>query len=344
MVAELAAIGAFIAALAAEALHRPRVKRVAALVFGPSGRPRYWARLAPGLRVLAVTAAAWGLATLLVIPPKVFATEIEETDDPRHVVLVLDVSPSMKLKDAGVEGNRTRSQRVLELMDSFFKRVHTGRIRWSVIAVHNGALPVVVDTKDLEVIRNFMDDLPLYHAFDIGKTKLLDGIKLACDVARPWKMGSAALVVLSDGDTVPSVGMPDLPPSVADVLVVGVGDPRTGKFIDGHMSRQDALTLSQIATRLRGVYHDGNRKHLETDTLRKLASMRFRDPKDDPTRREYAIAACVLGAAVLAFLPVALAGWGTGWKPGVRVDRARPSPERPATDAARRQEEVTLHA
>jgi Ca-activated chloride channel family protein len=337
-------LAALAAAAVAEWIHRARVRRVAALTFGPSRKPRPWARLAPFLRPAAAGAAAWGLSMLLVLPPKVFTTEIEETDDPRHVILVLDVSPSMKLKDAGVEGNRTRTQRASELMESFFKRMHTGRIRWSVVAVHNGALPVVVDTRDLEVIRNILGDLPLHHAFDIGKTRLFEGIRQAAEVARPWKLGSAAVVIVSDGDTVPSIGMPDLPPSVADVLVIGVGDTRAGKFIDGHLSRQDALTLKQIATRLRGVYHDGNKKHLETDTLRRLASMSYRDTKDDPTRREYALAAIAFGAAVLAFLPAALASWGAGYRPGVRGDRAPVKPERPEPDAARSRKEETLHA
>ncbi|HEU4339414.1 MAG TPA: VWA domain-containing protein [Planctomycetota bacterium] len=344
MVAEGIGIAALVLAAIAEWLHRSRVRRVAPLAFGPSGRPRVWARLSPFLRIAAVAAAAWGLATLLVLPPKVFTTEIEETDDPRHVILVLDVSPSMKLKDAGVEGNKTRAQRVAELMESFFKRVHTGRIRWSVVAVHNGALPVVVDTRDLEVIRNILGDLPLYHAFDIGKTRLFDGIRLAAETARPWKLGSTAVLILTDGDTVPSVGMPDMPPSVADVVVVGVGDARVGKFIDGHLSRQDTLTLKQIATRLRGVYHDGNRKHLETETLRQLASMTFRDTAGDPTKREYALAAVAFGAGALALLPAALAWWGAGWRPGVRTDRAREKSERPEAEAARRKKEVTLHA
>ena len=44
-----------------------------------------------------------------------------------------------------------------------------------------------------------------------------------------------------------------MPASVAGVLVVGVGDPQAGMFIDGHQSRQDVSTLRQIAARLRGV-------------------------------------------------------------------------------------------
>jgi hypothetical protein len=45
----------------------------------------------------------------------------------------------------------------------------------SVVAVYNGAKPVVIDTKDFEVMRNILGDLPMHHAFRSGKTKLFDG-------------------------------------------------------------------------------------------------------------------------------------------------------------------------
>ena len=62
-------------------------------------------------------------------------------------------------------------------------------------------------------------------------------------------------------------GLPDalrMPPSVSEVLVVGVGDTRSGKFIDGHVSRQDAPTLRQIAVRLQGEYHGGMASNLRS--------------------------------------------------------------------------------
>lgn len=348
MLAELVAGVALLLAAGAEWLHRSRMRRVAALAFGPAGRPRVWALAAPFLRAASVAAVAWSLVTLMLVQPKVFKTEMEETDDPNHVVLVLDVSPSMKLKDAGPEGKQTRARRASDLMESFFRRVHTGKIRWSVVAVHNGALPVVVDTRDLDVIRNILNDLPLHHAFDVGKTKLLEGIKQAAEVARPWKLASTTVLLVTDGDTVPSTGMPDLPPSVSDVIVVGVGDPRVGKFIDGHMSRQDVSTLRQIATRLKGVYHDGNQKHIETETLRKLTSMKFEEEEKELTRREWALLAGGIGASLLALLPIALALFGTGWRPGARPTRIIVKGERfdsvAPGDLAHRKAEVDSHA
>ncbi len=118
--------------------------------------------------------------------------------------------------------------------------------------------------------------------------------------------------------------MPKLPASIADVLIVGVGDPRQGSFIDGRMSRQDASTLRQIAARLGGVYHDGNQKHLSSELLAKLTIIPRKSAFEKLTRREYALIACGLGSTVLALLPVVLHAFGTRWRPGVQQTKSRP--------------------
>ena len=204
-------------------------------------------------------------------------------------------------------------------MESFFQRIPVEIYLMSVVACYNGAKPVVVDTKDLEVVRNIFGDLPMHYAFPAGKTDLFSGLAEAIKIAQPWQPKSTLLLLLSDGDTVPATGMPKLPASIADVLVVGVGDPRAGSFIDGKMSRQDTNTLRQIATRLGGTYHDGNQKHLGTELLSRLTVIPRKSAFERLTRREYALIACGLGALVLAFLPVLLHYRGTRWQPGVRA-------------------------
>ncbi len=204
-------------------------------------------------------------------------------------------------------------------MDSFLDRVPVELYLVSVVACYNGAKPVVVDTKDLEVVRNIFGDLPMHYAFASGKTDLFSGLTEAAKIAHPWQPRSTLLLMLSDGDTVPATGMPKMPASIADVLIVGVGDPRQGSFIDGRMSRQDASTLRQIAARLGGIYHDGNTKHISTATLNHLTVIPRKSAFERLTRREYALIACGLGATILAFLPVLLHRFGTRWRPGVRV-------------------------
>ena len=149
------------------------------------------------------------------------------------MVLILDVSPSMRLEDAGPTGQLSRMQRASELMESFFKRVSIQQYRLSVVAVYNGAKPVVIDTNDVDVVRNILNDLPMHHAFVAGKTNIFDGLEEAIRIARPWRPRSTNLILLSDGDTVPASGMPKLPASINQVVVVGVGDPVKGRFIDG---------------------------------------------------------------------------------------------------------------
>jgi Ca-activated chloride channel family protein len=308
-------------AAGAEWLHARRVKRLRHLAFGPGGAPRMWTKVAAPLRVLALAAVAWGLLVLLVVPPRAFDAqgELKKDDvDPQHILLVLDVSPSMKLKDAGPNRDRSRMARAREVMESFFDRVPLKEWRVSVVAFYTGAIPVVEDTMDFEVVRNILGDLPMDYAFQPGKTELFAGLKGAAQMADKWKRDSTTVVVISDGDTVPASGMPRMPAAVRSVLVVGVGDSKQGSFIDGRNSRQDVGTLRQVATRLGGTFFDGNEKHLPTALVAESA---WREGDDDLiqwTLREFALFAVTAGAAILALLPLLLALFGSGWRAGVR--------------------------
>ncbi|QDU56536.1 VWA domain-containing protein [Aeoliella mucimassa] len=318
MVAVLAAFIALAITLLAEALHWRRMHRIAHLAFGPEARPRMWVRVAPFVLAAAVAACVWGLTTLLLIEPKVHtSTKIAESEL-KHLVLVLDVSPSMRLVDAGPEGDISRQQQVHRLMNSFFERVQLPNYRTSVVAVYNGAKPVVIDTKDRQVVDNILDDLPLHLAFNIGKTDLFAGLGEAADIVADFPPRSTTLLLLSDGDTVPATGMPEMPKSVEHVVVVGVGDPVAGKFIDGRQSRQDASTLRQIAVRLGGVYHDGNQKHLSTSLIRSIAATDAVSTLEKLTLREFALIASATGAVAISVIPLLLHYFGSGWQPGVR--------------------------
>lgn len=307
-------------AILAEVLHFRRVGRSAPLAFGP-GRPFAGrAARAAAARVLALALLVWGLAVLLTHPPRVYDPTAVEEKEYRHLVLVLDVSPSMQLQDAGPGGTQSRSERAADLIQSFFERVPADRYKTTVIAFYTTAKPVVKDTADREVVRNALTELPLRHAFKPGETNIFAGLELAAEIAKPWPPSSAAVVLVTDGDTVPAAGMPKMPPSVGDnVAVIGVGDPTTGRSIAGHNSRQDVSTLRQTATRLRGAYHDGNQKHLATNLVARMDERAAPRDEDRMTAREWALAASGVGGCVLALLPVALAGVGTGWRPGRRV-------------------------
>ena len=326
MVAELLALFLLVVAGLAERLHAARVRRVAVLAFGPGGQPRPWARGAPLLRAAAVGALAWGLGTLLLLPPKVHKGDQQLPPD-RHLVFVLDVSPSMRLVDAGPDGKQSRTARAAEVITSLIRRLPIERYRTSVVAFYNGAKPVVKETRDLEVVRNILSDLPMHHAFQRGQTKLAEGLQVTAEMIRTWNPKSTLVVVVSDGDSVPG-DLPRLPASVSDTLVVGVGDTRAGKFIDGRHSRQDAATLRQTAARLGGTYHDANTKHIPSDLVSVLAAGGHSAPLERLSRREYALIAAGAGATLLALLPLALHLLGSPWRPGAPAREAgAPIPE-----------------
>src|SRR5262245_41929245 len=219
MLASLTCLVTVLLAGLAEWLHLRRSRRVAQLAFGPSGTPRQWVRLAPFIRVVSLSALAWGLTTLYLIAPEGSRHAQVPEGGYRHLVIALDVSPSMQLADAGPDHKDRRAHRASEVLMSVLSRIALDQVRISVVAFYNGAKPVVVDTYDLEVVRNIVNDLPLDYAFDIGKTKLLDGIRETANLAKPWQPASTTLMVVSDGDTVPDTGMPELPRSIAQVVV-----------------------------------------------------------------------------------------------------------------------------
>lgn len=318
MVTEWITLGVLAIAIGAEAWHALRIRHVRHLAFGPDRRPRGWTWTAAPMRVAALAALCWGFLSLwLVVEARIHnQTKIEEKDY-KHLVLVIDVSPSMNLKDAGPEMDQTRRMRASQVLESLFNRVPMREFKISVIGVYSDAKPLLEDSTDIEVVRHIVEDMPLWHAFDAGKTKLIEGLNLAAKMSAGWNPNSATIVVITDGDTVPPTGMPNLPDSVANVIVVGVGDSSAGQYIDGHQSRQDIATLRQVANRLRGVYHNGNQKHLTAQIINRLSQANQDDEPAPWSRREWALAAIGMGAAIYSLLPILLCYFGSRWKAGV---------------------------
>jgi Ca-activated chloride channel family protein len=315
---ELATAALVLVALVAEWLHARRSRRLARLAFGPDERPRLWTRSASWVRIAAIGLLAWGLLTLIRLAPKVHNQNEMADKEMKHLVLVVDVSPSMFLKDAGVDLDISRRERGSQVLDSLLSRIPIRQYLISIIAVYSQAKPVVEDSRDVEVVRHVMEKLPMYHAFKPGKTQLISGLSQAAKMAKSWNPKSTIVILLTDGDTVPAQGMPEMPASVAKVLVVGLGDPHSGKFIDGHQSRQDVATLRQVANRLRGIYHNGNQKHLTSETINYLIQSASSDDVMEFTLREWALLASLVGAAALAVLPLALALFGSPFRGGRR--------------------------
>lgn len=264
---------------------------------------------------------AWSLTTLLYATGGIFQTE-EGTEDrrqaKRHAVFVADLSPSMLLPDAGPKRETTRSRRALEVVDGILRRLESDVV-YSVIVFYTDALPVVVDAKDPELVRNVFNGLPVWYVMKSGQTDLGTGVRRTLEHMAAYPEDSATVFLLTDGDATELGVIPKPPSSVRDVYVLGVGDPRQGTFIDGHMSRQDASLLGTLAGRLRGTYIDVNEKHVTTLALGTLAR------GSGATKTAYGlvdIAIFVFAAAAIAhaLIPVALEYFGSDWK-AVRVSR-----------------------
>jgi len=302
----------FALASIAEKIHHRRCRRTGRLAFGPEGSARAWTYLVPYIRVVCITALTWSLITLLNIMPKVFTNKGLPENRLRHVIIILDVSPSMKIVDSGIDGGVSRASRASQVLTSIFDRIQTDQAMFSVIAVYTGAKPVVIDTIDMDVIANIMNDLPLDYAFEFGKTKLIEGINMATVMAAQYDNDSTTVIMLTDGDTVPESGMSSMPPSVAKVLIIGFGS-RQGEFIDGHQSRQDSQSLRTIARRLGGEYYDANARHLPTNAIKSLAEAIPLARKNRYGLREVALAIAVIASGILALLALALNLYGSRW-------------------------------
>lgn len=316
---ELICVAVALIAVLAEAWHLKRIKRIKQLAFGPNGRAAAWTWLAPIFRVLGISLACWGFLSLwLVVEARVHTSGLLDESDYRHLVLVVDVSPSMQAEDAGTDGKRTRRQRASDLVESLFGRIPMRQFKVTFIAVYTDAKPLVEDSKDHEVVRHIIEKMPMWHAFKSGKTNLMSGIRLAAKMAKPWNPKSTHVLVLTDGDTVPTSGMPKLPPSVDQFLIVGVGNPNSGTFIHDHQSRQDVNTLRQIANRLRGSFHNGNEKNLTSQMVSQFAEARDTDKVKTWTRREWSLMACLVGSSILALIPILLHYFGTSYVGGTK--------------------------
>ncbi len=326
-----AALGTLAIGAVAESLQARRVRRLGRLAFGPDEQPRSWTAIVPAVRVLALSAFVGSLVLLLAFEGGSRANE-RRAATVRHLMVLLDVSPSMQLQDAGEGAQKKRAVRAAELLRSVMDRAPGDEIKITMACFYSHAMQLVKECGDREVIWHFADDLPLYIAYRHGKTDLVKALNQAGEMVAEFPRKSTTMLVLTDGDTVPDSGLKTLPSSVGDVIFAGVGDPVRGAFIDGHLSRQDSASLSQLARRLGGRYHNGNTKHIPSEWLTRLTAPDDRSEKVKINLRILAIIVLASSAAVLCLLPVLLELLGSSWKParrsaGSAVAAAKPNEE-----------------
>lgn len=307
----------------AEWLHTRRIRVAARLAFGPTGAAA-WTTTVPWLRAASLTAFTWGVVTLLMLkleaPDDASAKERHDAEATR-VVFVADLSPSMFLPDAGPDGTLTRHARMREVVEGILQRV-SGNLRFGVIGFYTDSLPVVMEARDPELVRNVFNGLPLTYAMPVGQTDLGTAVNRTLEIVADFPKSSTRMIILTDGDSIPLAAINPRPASIREMLVLGVGNPHKGSFIDGHQSRQEADTLQRVATSLLGTYHDVNEKHLDTAALGDLV-VPLALPHTGLTLAQWAALAMVLGAVINALIPIALEFFGTDWK--VRTVAVKPS-------------------
>lgn len=320
-----AAIAAAALAAAGEWLHARRTARVSLLAFGPAGRPRRWTAAAAPLRVAAIAGAVWALVTLLTFNGLV-RERGRASSVGRHLMVLFDVSPSMLLSDAGEGGAETRNARAAAVVKSVLDRVPGDHVRFSAAGFYTEARMLVKECSDRELLLHLVGGVPFHITYEPGKTDLLKSINQAGEFMKDWPRKSATLLVVSDGDSVPPTGLNPMPSSVKSVIFAGVGDSARGTFIDGHNSRQDTATLSQLSRRLGGAYHDCNVRHVPSEALRALTEIEPGAARWRTDLRLVALAVLAFCAAVICLLPVLLEGLGSAWRPPVSTPRARTVP------------------
>lgn len=296
-----------------EYLHHRRIVRVAYLAFGPEKKARAWTVVVPIFRVLAIVGLVWAGLVVWKYDGRGQAGDKKKPVTNRMMVL-LDVSPSMDLQDAGEGGVQTRSARASVLLKSVLDRVNRETTKVSLASFYTDAMMLAKDCSDYDVILNFADRMPLHIAYKPGKTSLMKSLNTIGDELRGYQRKSVTLLVLTDGDTVPDMGLKPLPPSVADVIFVGVGSTNKGIFLDGHHSRQDANGLAKASRRLGGMYVDGNTKQIPTALLNRLVETDHGQTGVLMDLRWIALWVIAVSAFLLCILPLMLEYWGSSWK------------------------------
>ena len=319
-IASWAACAVTALAIVAEWLHGRRVQRLSRLAFGPASRPRLWTRAAPVLRVLATAGVVWSLIVLMAFDGS-SRNRDRTAAATRHLLVLLDVSPSMQLKDGGERGTLKRADRAAEVLRSVMERAPSAEVKVNMGCFYTDAMLLVKECSDREVIANFADDLPLYIAYRPGKTDLVKSLNTAGDFVKDLPRKSTTVLVLSDGDAVPDTGLKPMPSSVHEIIFAGVGDPMRGTFIDGHLSRQDTASLSQLARRLGGAYHNANVKHVPSEMLRQLLAPDETSEKFKINLRVLAMILLAASTALLCLLPLLLEYFGSAWRPVVRQQK-----------------------
>lgn len=252
----------------AEIVHLRRCSRLRDFLFHGCRFP--WGRLGTllGLRIVAVALVCIGLAWLWSASTHPAALnsayDDEETD---RLLIVLDCSLSMDLRDAGPRRDISRGERAAQLIQELL--VNDRKLpRTTLVVFAEGATPLIIDTNDWNVVRHSLNNRSLSEfLFDDKKTTIGTVLASVCkEFASSWPDRSTTLLLITDGDSEDRANGVELPASIRRALVLGVGS-KEGKLIGNFQSRQDEAALQGIAEALGGRYFNGNESSVSSDLL-----------------------------------------------------------------------------
>jgi hypothetical protein len=307
MVTVLIIFGAAAATLA-EWLHYRRCRGVARLAFADAGR---------GLRVVIAAAVARvaGLAVVLTALASLWESSSVVTNavgavaDPGEMdrmIVIMDASNSMNIQDAGPDGQQTRAGRARDLIYQLVSGADR-MPRTTLITFGESAIPVVYDAKDWDVLSGVLLRAYYSKSFESEGTAVDDAIRKSLEMAADWLSGSTVVVLATDGDSAPSADHFEIPPSIRQFIVLGVGSPEgrpAGKKL-AEISRLEEGNLQRIAGLTGGDYFNANRDALSDEFVERVLPVP-EPPVPPRTRRDRAVVLFGLSALLLAALPAAL--------------------------------------
>jgi Ca-activated chloride channel family protein len=323
----LAAGAAFLFVVLCEFIHARRGARLARLAFGPDERSRRWTRGVPAFRAVAVAGLCWSLTYLLLMnalqDPLKIDPQHDLAEDAEELVFLLDYSPSMLLEDSGSDAMTARRDRMAAVISAILDRAGP-HVRYTLICFYTKPLPIVRSAFDKAIVRNVLNDLPVERAMSSGKTDLGGAVAKAIEIARDFPPQSTTLILATDGDTdnPPIIG--EVPEALDQALVLGVGDPKVGQPIDGHLSRQDTDLLKELATNLEGRYLNVNHEHVPGTAISHLLSSPDAPLRARWTLTRVAYTLFIALAVMYALLPIAQEYFGSSWRPS----RIKPEADR----------------
>lgn len=307
-------IAALLLMVIAEVLHARRCVRLRGLLFHASHVP--WGRISTlaATRVAGFSLVCLGLAKLSLDsshPAELnFVFNNEETD---RLLILLDCSQSMNLRDAGPEGNKSRGERAADLIRDVLLGEKRELPRTSLVVFADETTPLAIDTSDWKVIRHCLNNRNLSTVlFDDELTTISAALEEVCaEYADGWPDRSTALLLVTDGDSEDTVEGFELPRSIRRSVVVGIGSAE-GRQIGDFQSRQDAENLDAIAKALGGVYVNCNTDPIPPQSLGRVPPSATPggggkdDNVDTPLGRRSYWALIVLGLGSLLLVAVNL--------------------------------------